>query len=83
MSNRRRIFLRSWSHSPLLVPKCCRSGADETIAGVNYALRLGNLELDLDDGEVRFRVAQILDDDPLAHVVIDRMIGTTANTLDR
>ena len=67
----------------MLVPKCCRSGADETIAGVNYALRLGNLELDLDDGEVRFRVAQILDDDPLAHVVIDRMIGTTANTLDR
>jgi hypothetical protein len=41
----------------------CRSGADETIAGVNYGLRLGNFELDFDDGEVRFQVAQILDDD--------------------
>ena len=64
------------------MPKGCRSGADETIAGVNYALRLGNLELNLDDGEVRFRVAQILDEDTLDHVVIDRMIGTTASTLD-
>jgi hypothetical protein len=48
----------------------------------NHVLRLGNLELDLKVGEMRFRVAQILDEDTLDRVVIDRMIGTTASMLD-
>jgi hypothetical protein len=39
---------------------------------------LGKFELDLDDGEVRFQVSQILVDDVVGQAVIDRMIGTAA-----
>ncbi len=64
--------------SPLLVPEGCRTAAAETIARANYGLRLGKFELDLDDGEVRFQVSQILVDDAVGQAVIDRMIGTVA-----
>lgn len=49
--------------SPLLVPGGCRTAAAETIARANYGLRLGKFEMNLDDGEVRFQVSQILVDD--------------------
>ena len=68
--------------SPLLVPEGCRTAAAETIARANYGLRLGKFELDLDDGEVRFQVSQILVDDAVGQAVLDRMIGTTVNMLD-
>ncbi len=68
--------------SPVLVPEGCRPAAAETIARANYRLRLGKFEMDLDDGEVRFQVSQILVDDAVGQAVIDRMIGTTVNMLD-
>jgi hypothetical protein len=68
--------------SPLLVPEGCRTAAAETIARANYGLRLGKFELDFDDGEVRFQVAQILVDEAVGQAVIDRMISTTVNMLD-
>ena len=68
--------------SPVLVPEGCRTAAAETIARANYGLRLGKFELDLDDGEVRFQVSQILVDDAVGQAVIDRMIGTTVNMLE-
>ncbi len=68
--------------SPVLVPEGCRTAAAETIARANYGLRLGKFELDLDDGEVRFQVSQILVDDAVGQAVIDRMIGITVNMLE-
>ncbi len=68
--------------SPVLVPEGCRTAAAETIARANYGLRLGKFELDFDDGEVRFQVAQILVDDAVGQPVIDRMIGITVNMLE-
>ncbi len=68
--------------SPVLVPEGCRTAAAETIARANCGLRLGKFELDFDDGEVRFQVAQILVDDAVGQDVIDRMIGTTVNMLE-
>jgi hypothetical protein len=43
---------------------------------------LGKFELDLDGGEVRFQVSQILDDDAVGQAVINRMIGAAVNMLD-
>jgi hypothetical protein len=68
--------------SPVPVPEGCRTSAAETIARANYGLRLGKFELDLDDGEVRFQVSQILVDEAVGQDVIDRMIGTTVNMLE-
>jgi hypothetical protein len=59
----------------------CRLAAAETVARANYGLGLGKFELDFDDGEVRFQMSQILVDDAVGQAVINRMIGTTVNTL--
>ncbi len=68
--------------SPLRVPEGCRPAIAEAVARANYGLRLGKFELDLDDGELRFQMAQILTFDAVGEDVIDRMIGTAINMLD-
>jgi hypothetical protein len=39
------------------VPKICRTAVAEFLMRVNYRLVIGNFEMDMDDGEVRFRIA--------------------------
>ena len=68
--------------SPLRVPEGCRPAIAEAVARANYGLRLGKFELDLDDGELRFQLAQILTFDTVGEQVIDRMISTAINMLD-
>ena len=64
------------------MPEGCRPAIAEATARANYGLRLGKFELDLDDGEVRFQMAQILIGESVGEEVIDRMISTTLNMLD-
>jgi hypothetical protein len=47
-----------------------------TIVRANYGLRVGKVEMDLEDGELRFQVSQILNGEAVGEAVIDRMIGT-------
>ena len=69
--------------APVRVPEGCCPAIAETIARANYGLRVGKLEMDMDDGELRFQVAQILADDNLDGSVIHRLIGTAMEMLDR
>ena len=46
-----------YSQLPTRVPPERRAAIAELITRLNYALPLGNLELDLTDGEVRFRAS--------------------------
>lgn len=71
-----------FGYSPMRVPEGCRPAIAEAVARANYGLRLGKFELDLDDGELRFQVVQILTGESVGEEVIDRMIGTTLNMLD-
>jgi hypothetical protein len=71
-----------FGYSPLRVPRGCRQAVAEAITRANYGLRLGKFELDLDDGELRFQIAQILIADTVGEEVIDRMIGAAINMLD-
>jgi hypothetical protein len=71
-----------YGYSPLLVPEGCRAAIAEAIARANYGLRVGKFEMDFDDGEVRFHVAQIMDDEAIGEEVMDRMICTTLGMLD-
>jgi hypothetical protein len=68
--------------SPLRIPAGSRRDIAEALVRANYGLRIGKFELDFDDGEIRFQVSQILDDDAVGEAVIDRMIGTAVNMLD-
>ena len=68
--------------APVRVPEGCRPAIAETIARANYGLKVGKLEMDMDDGELRFQAAQILTEDCLEETVIDRLLGTTMSMLD-
>ena len=71
-----------FGYSPLRVPRGCRQAVGEAIVRANYGLRLGKFELDLDDGELRFQIAQMMTYDTVGEEVIDRMIGAAINMLD-
>ena len=69
--------------SPVRVPVGGRPSVAETIARANYGLKMGKLEMDVDDGELRFQVSQLLTEDALDDMVIDRLMGLTMAMLDR
>lgn len=71
-----------FGYCPLRMPEGCRPAIAEATARANYGLRLGKFELDLDDGELRFQIAQILIGESVGEEVIDRLISTTLNMLD-
>jgi len=69
-------------YSPMLIPQGSRRDTAEAVVRANYGLRIGKFEMDLEDGEIRFQVSQILDGDAVGEAAIDRMIGTAVNMLD-
>ena len=69
--------------APVRVPEGCRPAIAETIARANYGLKVGKLEMDLDDGALRFQAAQILADDNLEGRVIHCLISAAMAVLDR
>jgi len=71
-----------FGYSPVTVPEGCRPAIAETIARANYGLKVGKFELDYDDGDLRFQVAQILPYDTLEDETIRRLMGTTMAMLD-
>jgi hypothetical protein len=69
-------------YSPMRVPEGCRPAIAEAVARANYGLRLGKFELDMDDGELRFQMAQVLTGESVGEEIIARMISTAINMLD-
>lgn len=67
---------------PLRAPEGCRAALAEAVARANNGLILGKFELGLEDGRLRFQMAQILTGDSAGEEVIDRMIGTTLSMLE-
>jgi hypothetical protein len=65
------------------VPAGARSLVAETIVRANYGLRLGKLEMDFSDGELRYQVAHPLLDAELPDFLIARSFGALLTTLDR
>ena len=65
------------------VPDARRVAVAELLSRINVRLAFGNFELDFDDGEVRFRVAEDVEGGWLSEGVVDRMTGYVLVTLDR
>lgn len=65
------------------VPESQRAAMAEFITRANYAMRIGNFELDLDDGEVRFKSALDFEGVQLNDALIRNAIGPAVQTFDR
>jgi len=67
---------------PTFVPEQRRQAVSEAIARINYATVLGNLEMDLRDGEVRVRT--VLEGDGfIGDAMIDRAVRKSLDLADQ
>lgn len=61
-----------------------RSNMAELLTRANYGLLIGNFEMDMDDGELRYKTSMVVADNDLQDVVIGRqLVEPNVTTMDR
>jgi hypothetical protein len=68
---------------PVLAKDKFRPLANEFITRANYGLVIGNFEMDVKDGEIRYHVSHLMEDGRLTDETIRRLFGTAMGTADR
>lgn len=76
-------WLRFYSILPVHVPEEKRLAMAEFITRANYGLMLGNYEMDMNDGEVRFKTSVDAEGGTLGPRMIDNMLRSNLITMDR
>ena len=74
--------LLTFSTYPVMVPEHRRSAVIEALTRINYQLIYGSFEMDLADGEIRFRTVVEAEKD-LDDAMIDRVLNANLNAADR
>ncbi len=74
---------RFYSKCAVAVAEAMRPAVAELLTRANYGLFMGNFEMDLDDGEVRFKTSAAGGDDQLTPSAISQMVLTNVVTMDR
>lgn len=69
--------------APVKVPEEQRVAAAEFITRANYGLRIGNLEMDFRDGEVRYKSSLDFEGETLTPQLIKLAIYPAVQTIDR
>lgn len=75
--------LLCYSIAPFNVPEEQRIMISEFITRANYGLRIGNLEMDFSDGEIRYKTSIDYEEVGLQPILIKNHIYPAAMTLDR
>lgn len=60
-----------------------RPAVAELLARANYAMLLGKFELDMEDGEARFHITQMIEEGHLGVSTVEKLFLTALHTLDR
>ncbi|MFP4147971.1 MAG: YbjN domain-containing protein [Nitriliruptoraceae bacterium] len=72
-----------YSQFPRQVPEDRRATMMALITRINYGLAIGNLEMDLDDGDLRLRTSLDFGEDRLTGALLARLLGHNLATFDR
>lgn len=72
-----------YSVIPSRVPKESRAPVMEFITRANYNLLIGNFEMDMEDGEVRFKTSVDVSGDSLSIALVKNMIYFNFIAIDR
>lgn len=75
--------LTFYSHIGSEVPEIKRHRMCEFLTRANYGLVLGNFEMDMSDGEVRYRTSLDLSDENLTHKQLMTLVWVNLFTFDR
>ena len=69
--------------APVKAPEDVRQPVADFITRANYGLRIGNFEMDFDDGEVRYKSSLDFEGATLGHAFIKNAIYPAVQTMDR
>lgn len=78
-----RCFVLFYTLCPLVVPEEVRPRMAEFVARANYGLPIGNFELDLRDGEIRFKTSIDVEDAQVTEALLRPVVYANTNTMDR
>jgi hypothetical protein len=71
-----------YSICPIAIPKPKRSKLAEFITRANYAMTIGNFELDYSDGKIRYKTSIDVEGDRLTPALIKRLVYTNVAMMD-
>jgi hypothetical protein len=60
-----------------------RPSVAELLTRANYAMLLGKFEMDMEDGEIRFHLSQVIEEGRLEVATVEKLFLTCLHTLDR
>jgi hypothetical protein len=72
-----------YSYFPMKLAEDKRTAGAEYAARANYGMIIGNLEIDVNDGEVRFKTSLDIEDLLVPPKVVGRYFGYNLTTMDR
>lgn len=72
-----------YSIAPVAVPEDKRAAVSEFITRANYGLIVGNLEMDLMDGEVRYKSAIDVEGAEFSNALVRNIVYANVLTMDR
>jgi hypothetical protein len=75
-------LIKCFSIVPVRAPENKRETMIEFLTRANYGLPFGNFELDLSDGEVRFKTSMHTDEGAVGPAVLRRLVFINANFAD-
>jgi hypothetical protein len=70
-------------YSPIQVPEEKRLAAAEFVCRANYALKIGNFELDMSDGEVRYKTSVDVEGSQLSPTMVKNLVGVGVGMMHR
>lgn len=72
-----------YSIIPVRVPETQRLLVAELLARINYGLNIGNFELDMNDGEIRYKTSIDVEGGDLTPRMVETLIAVNISTTDR
>jgi hypothetical protein len=72
-----------YSVCPVNAPEERRPAVAEFVTRANYGLFIGNFELDLDDGEIRYKTSIDVEGDRLSPALVQQLVYANIFTMDR
>lgn len=82
-SNEEHELTMIYAVCPVTCPENKRLIMAEFVTRANYGMRIGNFELDLSDGEVRYKVSLDTEGDELTSALVRNAVLWACRTLDR
>lgn len=76
-------FVRVICHYGTRIPVDRRTAVMEALTRINWRMGIGSFDMDLTDGEVRFRVGTDVEDGLLSEKMVDNMLGFSLHSMDR